>query len=211
MAINRRRIIVGISGATGFQYGLKALELLSELQVETHLVVSKAAELTRNYETDVTAERLSDLADVTYPIADVGAAIASGSFQTLGMLIAPCSMRTLAVIASGASDNLLTRAADVILKERRRLVLMARETPLHLGHLRNMVTVTEIGGVIFPPVPAFYQKPATLDDLVTHSVARALDLFGLDVKTLPRWGAAHSVRDIDAMTTSNGLLTEGMK
>lgn len=206
MAINRRRIIVGISGATGFQYGLKALELLSELQVETHLVVSKAAELTRNYETDVTAERLSDLADVTYPIADVGAAIASGSFQTLGMLIAPCSMRTLAVIASGASDNLLTRAADVILKERRRLVLMARETPLHLGHLRNMVTVTEIGGVIFPPVPAFYQKPATLDDLVTHSVARALDLFGLDVKTLPRWGAAHSVRDIDAMTTSNGLL-----
>ena len=211
MAMNRRRIIVGISGATGFQYGLKALELLSELQVETHLVVSKAAELTRNYETDVTAERLSELADVTYPIADVGAAIASGSFQTLGMLVAPCSMRTLAVIASGASDNLLTRAADVILKERRRLVLMARETPLHLGHLRNMVTVTEIGGVIFPPVPAFYQKPATLDDLVTHSVARALDLFGLDVKTLPRWGAAHTVRDTDAMNTSNGSLTEGMK
>lgn len=211
MAKNRRRIIVGISGATGFQYGLKALELLSELQVETHLVVSKAAELTRSYETDVTAERLSGLADVTYPIADVGAAIASGSFQTLGMLVAPCSMRTLAVIASGASDNLLTRAADVILKERRRLVLMARETPLHLGHLRNMVTVTEIGGVIFPPVPAFYQKPATLDDLVTHSVARALDLFGLDVKTLPRWGAAHSVRDIDAMTIHNGSLTEGMK
>lgn len=211
MAKNRRRIIVGISGATGFQYGLKALELLSELQVETHLVVSKAAELTRSYETDVTAERLSGLADVTYPIADVGAAIASGSFQTLGMLVAPCSMRTLAVIASGASDNLLTRAADVILKERRRLVLMARETPLHLGHLRNMVTVTEIGGVIFPPVPAFYQKPATLDDLVTHSVARALDLFGLDVKTLPRWGAAHSVRDIDAMNLHNGSLTEGMK
>lgn len=211
MAKNRRRIIVGISGATGFQYGLKALELLSELQVETHLVVSKAAELTRSYETDVTAERLSGLADVTYPIADVGAAIASGSFQTLGMLVAPCSMRTLAVIASGASDNLLTRAADVILKERRRLVLMARETPLHLGHLRNMVTVTEIGGVIFPPVPAFYQKPATLDDLVTHSVARALDLFGLDVKTLPRWGAAHSVRDIDAMNIHNGSLTEGMK
>jgi 4-hydroxy-3-polyprenylbenzoate decarboxylase len=211
MAMNRRRIIVGISGATGFQYGLKALELLSALQVETHLVVSKAAELTRSYETDVTADRLSALADVTYPIADVGAAIASGSFQTLGMLVAPCSMRTLAVIASGASDNLLTRAADVILKERRRLVLMARETPLHLGHLRNMVTVTEIGGVIFPPVPAFYQKPATLDDLVTHSVARALDLFGLDVKTLPRWGAAHAVRDIDAMTTPNGSLTEGMK
>ena len=211
MVMNRRRIIVGISGATGFRYGLKALELLSELQVETHLVVSKAAELTRNYETDVTAERVCELADVIYPISDVGAAIASGSFQTLGMLVAPCSMRTLAVIASGASDNLLTRAADVTLKERRRLVLMARETPLHLGHLRNMVTVTEIGGVIFPPVPAFYQKPATLDDLVTHSVARALDLFGLDVKTLPRWGTAHSVRHINDITIPNGSLAEGTK
>lgn len=189
-AVERRRIIVGISGATGFQYGLKALELLRELGVEVHLVVSRAAGLTRAYETDLPHAALRDLADVVYPIEDVGAAIASGSFRTLGMLVAPCSMRTLAVIASGASDNLLTRAADVVLKERRRLVLMTRETPLHLGHLRNMVAVTEIGGVIFPPVPAFYQKPETLDQLITHSVARSLDLFGLDVRSLPRWAGA---------------------
>lgn len=186
-AVERQRIIVGISGATGFRYGLKALELLRELGVEVHLVVSRAAELTRAYETDLPDAALRDLAHVVYPVADVGAAIASGSFRTLGMLIAPCSMRTLAVIASGASDNLLTRAADVVLKERRRLVLMTRETPLHLGHLRNMAAVTEIGGVIFPPVPAFYQMPETLDQIVTHSVARALDLFGLDVRSLPRW------------------------
>lgn len=185
--MDARRIIVGISGATGFVYGLKALELLRQLDVETHLVVSRAADLTRSYETDLSAEALADLADKVYPIGHVGAAIASGSFKTLGMLIAPCSMHTLAVIASGATDNLLTRAADVVLKERRRLVLMPRETPLHLGHLRNMVTVTEIGGVIFPPVPAFYQKPSTLDEVVTHSVARALDLFGLNVASLRRW------------------------
>ncbi|MGE4529098.1 MAG: UbiX family flavin prenyltransferase [Rhodospirillaceae bacterium] len=185
--MERLRIIVGISGATGFQYGLKALELLRELGVETHLVASPAAERTRAYETEVPPGGLHALADVVYPVEDVGAAIASGSFQTLGMLVAPCSMRTLAAIASSASDNLLTRAADVVLKERRRLVLMARETPLHLGHLRNMVAVTEIGGIIYPPVPAFYQKPKTLDQMVTHSIARALDLFGLDVKSLPRW------------------------
>lgn len=185
--MDKPRIIVGISGATGFQYGLKALELLRALEVETHLVVSKAAEMTRHYETDIAAGDLSALADVVHPVGNVGATIASGSFRTLGMLVAPCSMRTLAAIANGISDSLLTRAADVVLKERRRLVLMAREAPLHLGHLKNMVAVTEMGGIVFPPVPAFYLRPQSLDEVVTHSVGRALDLFGLDVKSLPRW------------------------
>ena len=174
-----RRIIVGISGASGFQYGLKALQLLSGMDLETHLVISKGAELTRSLETGISREEVLALADVTHPIDDLGAAISSGSFSTLGMLIAPCSMRSLAAIAHNLSDNLLTRAADVVLKERRRLVLMVRETPLNLGHLRNMALVTEMGGIVFPPVPAMYQRPASLDEVVTHSVGRALDLFGL--------------------------------
>jgi 4-hydroxy-3-polyprenylbenzoate decarboxylase len=185
--VEKRRLIVGISGATGFQYGLKALELLKELDVESHLVVSKAAELTRHYETDITSHDVAAKADVVYPIGNVGASIASGSFKTLGMLVVPCSMRSLAAIANGISDNLLTRAADVVLKERRRLVLMTREAPLHLGHLRNMVAVTEMGGVIFPPVPAFYHKLPSIEEMITYSVGRALDLFDLDVKALPRW------------------------
>jgi len=187
-AMTKRRIIIAISGASGFAYGVKALQLLRDLNVETHLVISKAGQITRSHETDLSREDVEALADVNYSINDVGAAVSSGSFNTMGMLIAPCSMRTLACIASGVADSLLTRAADVVLKERRKLVLMIRETPLHLLHLRNMQAVTECGAIIFPPVPAFYTRPTSLDDIVTHSIARALDLFGLDAKSIPRWG-----------------------
>ena len=186
--MSKPRIIVGISGASGFQYGMKALELLRQMDVEVHLVISKGAQLTRAMETDVPPGAAEALADVVHSPQNLGAAISSGSFQTLGMLVAPCSMSSLGAIAHGITENLLTRAADVVLKERRRLVLMVRETPLHLGHLRNMTAVTEMGGIIFPPVPALYHKPASVEALVTHSVARALDLFGLPVAGMPRWG-----------------------
>jgi len=188
LGITKRRMVVGISGASGIAYGIKALQLLRNLNVETHLVVSKAGHITRSHETDLSREELEALAHVNHPINDVGAALSSGSFGTMGMIIAPCSMRTLSCIASGMADSLLTRAADVTLKERRRLVLMIRETPLHLVHLRNMQTVTECGAIVFPPVPAFYTRPESLDDIVTHSVVRALDLFGLNAEDIPRWG-----------------------
>ncbi|QLB21387.1 aromatic acid decarboxylase [Vespertiliibacter pulmonis] len=181
-----KRIIVGISGASGFQYGFKALELLKNLDVESHLVVSKGAELTRQYETNYTEQQLLDLADVVHSAHNLGASISSGSFKTMGMLIAPCSMRTLASVAHGFSDNLLSRAADVVLKERRKLVLMVRETPLHLTHLDNMRKVTEMGGIIFPPVPALYHQPKSVDEIITHSVSRALDLFDLNID-IARW------------------------
>ncbi|WP_301098330.1 UbiX family flavin prenyltransferase [Otariodibacter sp.] len=185
--MDKQRIIVGISGASGFQYGFKTLQLLKEIpHIETHLVMSKGAELTRQYETDIQAEQLTALADVIHPIQNLGASIASGSFKTLGMIVAPCSMRTLASIAHGMSDNLLTRAADVVLKERRKLLLMVRETPLHLVHLENMQKVTQMGGIIFPPVPALYHQPKSVDEIVTHSVSRALDMFGIDID-IPRW------------------------
>jgi len=190
--MSHRRIIVGISGATGFQYGMKALELLSAQGLETHLVISRGAELTRSLETDISLEEVTARAHVVHPINDLGASIASGSFESIGMLVAPCSMRTLAAIAHCMSDNLLTRAADVTLKERRRLVLMARETPLSLGHIRNMALVTEMGGIVFPPVPALYQRPSSIDEVITHSVGRALDLLGLKVPALPRWGESDS-------------------
>lgn len=183
----KERLVVGISGASGFSYGIKALELARELGVETHLVMSRSAGLTRQQETRLNEEQVEAMADVVHHIGAVGDSISSGSFQTLGMLVAPCSMRTLAAIANGVSDNLLSRAADVTLKERRRLVLMVRETPLHLIHIRNMQQVTECGAVVFPPVPALYAKPRSVDEIVTHSVARALSLFGLDYKQLPRW------------------------
>ncbi|GHD94628.1 MULTISPECIES: UbiX family flavin prenyltransferase [Pseudocitrobacter] len=183
-----KRMIVGISGASGFQYGVKALELLQKLDVEVHLVVSKGAEKTCQLETDYRLEDVFAMADVVHPIGHLGAAISSGSFKTAGMIVAPCSMRTLGAIAHCLTDNLLTRAADVVLKERRRLVLLARETPLNLGHIRNMGAVTEMGGIIFPPVPALYQRPQTADEIVTHSVSRALDLFDFDINDLPRWG-----------------------
>lgn len=190
MTNHRKRLIVGITGATGFVYGVQALRLLKELNVETHLVITKPAELTREYETDFSREEVRDLADVNYSITDIGSAIASGSFKTMGMLIAPCSVRTLGELANCISSTLLTRAADVVLKERRRLVLMLRETPLHAGHLKQMLTVTEMGGIIMPPVPAFYDKPSSLEEMVHHSVVRALDLFDLDVPGFSRWGEA---------------------
>lgn len=185
----KERIIIGISGASGIRYGIRALELLKEFDhIETHLVVTQAAYLTNTYETALDKKAVESLADVVYSVNNIGAAIASGAFKTMGMLVAPCSMRSLFAIAHGACDNLLTRAADVVLKERRRLVLMTRETPLHLGHLKNMMAVTEMGGVIFPPVPALYQAPHSLDDMVTYSVARALDLFGIEIANIVRWG-----------------------
>jgi 4-hydroxy-3-polyprenylbenzoate decarboxylase len=186
--VTTQRIIIGISGASGFQYGVKALELLKPLDLEVHLVVSKGAERTCELETDYQLDKVMSLADVIHPISNLGASISSGSFKTLGMLVAPCSMRTLGAVAHCLTDNLLTRAADVVLKERRRLVLLARETPLNLGHIRNMAAVTEMGGIIFPPVPALYQRPQSADEIINHSVSRALDLFGLDVKNIPRWG-----------------------
>ena len=185
-----RRLIVGISGATGFVFGLRVLELARCAGFETHLVVTPAAQRTRGYEVDIDARKLHDHADEVHRPADIAASIASGSFRTDGMIVAPCSARTLSAIAYGNSDNLLTRAADVTLKERRRLVLLVRETPLHLGHLRAMVAVTEMGGIIMPPVPALYLRPDSIDDLVTHTAGRALDLFGAQVPGLPRWGGS---------------------
>ena len=183
-----KRMIVGITGASGVVYGIRLLEALRGLKVESHLVITKAAEMTIGYETDRKLAEIRGLADQVYAIANVGAPIASGSFPTLGMIVAPCSVRTLAEIATGVTSNLLTRAADVVLKDRRRLVLMLRETPLHLGHLRAMTAVTEMGAIVAPPVPAFYAKPASVEDIVDHSVGRVLDLFGLDAGLVRRWG-----------------------
>ncbi len=187
MSVNQR-LIVGISGASGIIYGLRALEALGGLGVERHLVATKAAEMTLGYETGLKRAALAERAEHVYAPPDVGAPIASGSFQTLGMLIAPCSVRTMSEIATGVTSNLLTRAADVVLKERRRLVLMVRETPFHLGHLRTMTQLTEMGAIVMPPLPAFYAKPETLDDIVDQSVGRALDLFGLNWDGTRRWG-----------------------
>ena len=185
--LTTKRIIVGISGASGIIYGITALRLLAELGVETHLVMSKSAILTLSHESDMKYAELCSLASVHYQNADIGAAIASGSFRTMGMLVAPCSIRSLSEIASGVTSSLLSRAADVVLKERRRLVLMVRETPLHSGHLQSMLNVSNMGAVIMPPVPAFYTRPQTIDDIVTQSIGRALDLFDLDTG-ITRWG-----------------------
>ena len=181
------RLVVGISGASGVTYGIRVLEALRELGVESHLVVTRAALLTLSQETDLTPDDLTGRADVVHKLADVGATIASGSFRTLGMIVAPCSVRTMSEIATGVTSNLLTRAADVVLKERRPLVLMVRETPFHLGHLRTMTALTEMGAIIAPPLPAFYARPKTIDDIVDQSVGRALDLFGLDWSAVRRW------------------------
>ena len=182
------RLVVGISGASGIVYGLRALDAGRELGVETHLVMSRAAALTLAQETELTMAEAQGRADVVYRVGDVGAAIASGSFRTLGMIVAPCSVRTMSEIATGVTASLLTRAADVTLKERRPLVLMVRESPLHLGHLRTMAKLAQMGAVIAPPMPAFYAKPTTLDEMVDQSVGRALDLFGLAWKPVKRWG-----------------------
>ncbi|HEX6143104.1 MAG TPA: UbiX family flavin prenyltransferase [Geminicoccaceae bacterium] len=186
-ASERRRLIIGISGASGVTYGVRALEMLRATEVETHLVMSKSAEMTMGYEIERKPREVRDLADVCYPVADVGAAISSGSFKTIGMLILPCSVRSMSEIATGVTSSLLTRAADVVLKERRRLVLGLRETPLHTGHLRTMTTVSELGAVVAPLVPAFYTRPTSLGDIVDHSVARLLDLFDIDTGHARRW------------------------
>ena len=183
-----RRIVVGITGATGIMLGVRALSMLRDLDVETHLVVSRAGEMTRAYETDLSREQLHALADHVHSINDVGAAIASGSFRTLGMLIAPCTVSTLGEVANGISSSLLTRAADVVLKEQRKLVMLVRETPLHAAHLRNMLHLAQMGAVICPPVMTLYNRPATISDMIDHTVARALEHFGLDVPGISRWG-----------------------
>lgn len=183
------RLIIGISGASGVIYGVRLLQTLKNLPVETHLVITKTGEVTLAHETDLKVKDVKALADVVHSPADLAASISSGSFRTLGMVIAPCSMRSLGEIASGISTSLLTRAADVVLKERRKLVLMVRETPLHAVHLRNMVTVAELGAIVAPAMPAFYSRPTTVDDIVNHSVGRVLDLFDLDPGIVKRWGS----------------------
>ncbi|HRL36647.1 MAG TPA: UbiX family flavin prenyltransferase [Ottowia beijingensis] len=199
-----RRIVVGISGASGAVYGVRLLQALQGMAgVESHLVVSDAGWRTLRHELALAPAAVQALADVAHELDDVGAAIASGSFAAHGMVVAPCSMRTLAAIAQAQSDNLLTRAADVMLKERRRLVLLTRESPLHLGHLRNMVAATELGAIVCPPVPAFYQRPGTVDEIVLHSVARALDLLGLPHDLAPRWqGLPSAAETIESMAAS---------
>jgi 4-hydroxy-3-polyprenylbenzoate decarboxylase len=182
------RLVVGVSGASGVVYGLRALDACRELGIESHLVMSKAAALTLAHETRLSPADVNARADVAHKVSDIGASIASGSFKTLGMIVAPCSVRTMSEIATGVTSSLLTRAADVALKERRPLVLMVRETPLHLGHLRTMVKLAEMGAVIAPPLPAFYARPASLEAMVDQSVGRALDLFGLSWTPVRRWG-----------------------
>jgi 4-hydroxy-3-polyprenylbenzoate decarboxylase len=184
----RPRLVVGVSGASGAIYGVRVLQAAADLDLETHLVISKGAILTLQSETGLSPGDLSAMATVSHRLGDIGASIASGSFPALGMIIAPCSVRTLSEIATGMSTSLLTRAADVTLKERRPLVLMVRETPFHLGHLRTMVRVTEMGAIVAPPLPAFYAQPQSLDDIVNQSVGRALDLFGLNWRPVKRWG-----------------------
>jgi flavin prenyltransferase len=186
----RPRIIVGISGATGVIYGIRLLEILAELGIETHLVISRPGMITIAEESDFTLAEITAKAHRHYRIGDIAAPIASGSYRTLGMIVAPCSVRTMAEIATGVTSNLLTRAADVVLKERRRLVLMVRETPLHTGHLRTMTQLSEMGAVIAPPMPAFYTRPSCLADIVEHNLGRILDLFDLEIPALPRWGEA---------------------
>lgn len=183
-----RRFVVAITGATGAVYGVRLLQRLGACPgVETHLVISDAATLTLHQEVGLQRKDVEALAHVVHKNREIGASIASGSFQTDGMVIAPCSMKTLAAVAHGLSDNLVTRAADVILKERRRLIMMVRETPFNLAHLRNMTAVTEMGGIVFPPLPSFYNRPATIDEMVDHTVARVLDLLGVDNTLAPRW------------------------
>ncbi len=182
------RLIVGITGASGVVYGKRLLELLQASDVDAHLVMSKPAEMTVAYELEQKASDLKELADVTYAPGDIGAAIASGSFKTLGMIIAPCSVRTMSEIATGVTSSLITRAADVVLKEKRLLTLMVRETPFHLGHLRTMTSLAEMGAVIAPPLPAFYAEPKSVDEIVTQSVCRVLDLYGIETAETKRWG-----------------------
>jgi len=183
-----KRLVVAITGASGAMYGIRLLQWLREsAQVETHLMISDAGVLSMHYELDMKRKDVEALADVVHSVRDVGACVASGSFQSEGMIVAPCSMKTLGSVAHGLSDNLISRAADVMLKERRRLVLMVRETPFNLAHLRNMTSVTEMGGIIYPPLPALYQKPQSIEEMVDHTAGRVLDLFGIQQTLAPQW------------------------
>ena len=184
----KSRLVVGLSGASGVAYGIRLIEALAELEIESHLVMSKAAEMTIGYETALKPRQVAAMADFAYAIGDIAAPIASGTFKTDGMVIAPCSVRTMSEIATGVTTTLLSRAADVTLKERRPLVLMVRETPLHLGHLRTLTALAEMGAILLPPVPAFYASPKTLEDVVDQMVSRALDLLGRDWPLARRWG-----------------------
>lgn len=185
--MQHKKLVIAISGASGAIYGIRLLSVLQAMDVETHLVISKAAGLTITQETGYSLQDIQSLADVTYPVQDVGAAIASGSFQHDGMVIAPCSVKTMSEIATGVTSSLLSRAADVCLKERKRLVLLVRETPLHLGHLRTMTQLAEMGAIIVPPMPAFYPLPESVDDIVNHTVGRLLDMFGMNHNLVQRW------------------------
>src|SRR6516165_7251834 len=193
-----KRLIVGISGASGIVYGVRTLEALRALGMETHLVMTRSAQVTLAHELSMKVADINALATYVHRIDDLAASIASGSFQTMGMIVAPCSIKSLSEIAMGATSTLLTRAGDVVLKERRRLVLMVRETPLHLGHLRSMAAVTEMGAIVMPPVPAFYPRPKTIEDIVNHTVGRALDLFGIGNELVSRWGETIGVGVDDA-------------
>jgi flavin prenyltransferase len=183
-----RRMVVGISGASGVVYGVRLLQLLRQLEIESHLVMSRSAQVTLAHESDYSVADVRAMASVAYTNSDIGAAISSGSYPVMGMIVAPCSVKTLSEIATGITGALLPRAADVMLKERRRLVLMVRETPLHLGHIRSMAAVTEAGAIVYPPVPAFYANPESIEDMVDHTLGRVLDLFGLDASPVRRWG-----------------------
>jgi 4-hydroxy-3-polyprenylbenzoate decarboxylase len=182
-----RRLVIGISGASGTIYGIRMLEMLRKTDIETHLVMSKSAEMTLVYETDYKPKDVRAMASVNHPAADIGASISSGSFATMGMIVVPCSIRTMSEIATGVTSTLMSRAADVVLKEKRRLVLAVRETPLHSGHLRTLASLSDIGAIVAPIVPAFYNKPKTVDDIINHTVGRLLDLFGIETKLVKRW------------------------
>jgi 4-hydroxy-3-polyprenylbenzoate decarboxylase len=197
MSSQPQRLIVGITGASGAVYGVRLLRLLKTTGIETHLVVSRSAKITLTQEMDIGVAEVFALADVVHQVDNIGASISSGSFRTMGMVIAPCSMRSLAEIASGVTSSLLTRAADVVLKERRRLVLVVREAPLHLGHLRSMTAATEMGAIVYPPVPAFYARPESLEQMVDHTLGRVLDLFDIETKAVSRWSGLNSIKNAD--------------
>jgi 4-hydroxy-3-polyprenylbenzoate decarboxylase len=197
-AAPRRRIVVGISGASGAIYGVRLLAMLRQAGVESHLVISRSAQITLAQEMDLRLADIQQMADVFYPNADIGAAISSGSFRVDGMVIAPCSIKTLSEVATGCTGSLLSRAADVMLKERRRLVMMVRETPLHAGHIRSLAAVTEAGAIVYPPVPAFYSKPASLEEMVDHTLGRVLDLFGIDTHAVRRWEGVAAAMQVPA-------------
>lgn len=197
MTLHPRRLIVGITGASGAIYGVRLLKLLQATGIETHLVMSRSAKVTLTQEMDIGVADVSELASVVHQVDNIGASIASGSFKTIGMVIAPCSMRSLAEITSGATSSLVTRAADVVLKERRRLVLIVREAPLHLGHLRSMTAATEMGAIVYPPVPAFYARPASLEQMVDHTLGRVLDLFDIENTAVSRWSGLNSIKNTD--------------